>query len=156
MTATELKVLEKALVYLQNPAAPSVKFTPADYQLLIKLIEWPVTDRFPGLDLLRLAVADSPVPAETPVAKESGTQTVLDILSNLAELGLPEMARDANLMLGYRCLANLFATTPGRKLASLERRFVLELVDGTLSKRPMAKLNGNCRLAIVTVLLKYA
>jgi phospholipase A-2-activating protein len=145
-----LKSLEKALVYLQNPAAASANFTASDYHLLVKLVNWPPAERFPGLDLLRLAVADSSVPAETPLA--SG-ETVLNLLAQQAELGSAKTARDANLMLGYRAVANLYATVPGRKLVALERRLILQLIDETIQQR--SQLNGNCRLAIVTILLKY-
>ncbi|KAK8230891.1 polyubiquitin binding protein-like protein [Phyllosticta capitalensis] len=124
----------------------SGKMTPAGVDLALKIATtWPVDKRLPGLDLLRLLAAKSPI-----LATHASTSLV-EILRD-AGIFSPESPPN-NVMLGVRIFANLFSTEEGRAV-----------VDGTFDTlhpliRPFIKThssNRNLITAITTLYINFA
>ncbi|KAL7748722.1 WD repeat protein Lub1 [Sorochytrium milnesiophthora] len=114
----------------------------AEHDALIHLLQtWPVASRFPGLDLLRLAVLVSPAfigdIEQGLVAKASGFDDQTQV--------------DANVLLTLRLYANMFKQQQYRDIVWKQRSKVL----GHLSQFKEAA-NKNIALGVATVLLNFS
>ncbi|KAJ2772857.1 WD repeat protein Lub1, partial [Coemansia nantahalensis] len=138
------------LAALGGPAPAPV--SEAAYGALLRVARtWPAARRFPALDLLRLAAADSPVPATFRCPDGSGLVAVVGEASGLFALA-ESGANEVNAMMGARALANACATAEGAAAVWAARRDVLAGLDGAWA----AATNKNLATALATVYLNLA
>ncbi|KAJ2002273.1 WD repeat protein Lub1 [Coemansia thaxteri] len=113
--------------------------------ILSAAMDWPVDKRFPALDLLRLTVAASPVPAVHASNNRGFVECVGDATGFFALFGAAHKAPitkadEINLMMGARSFANAFATAPGAELMWNSRKQVLHALDGSWIKATNSSL----------------
>ena len=133
---------------LLSGSTSQVQF-PNDSILIILHIAtaWPPALRLPGLDLLRLLTASSPLPATYDYP------TNQNLISLLSESGVfTDKDRPNNIMLATRALSNLFETPAGRDLAEKEFDQIHELIKAA-SK---GSTNRNLTIAVATLWVNYA
>ncbi|EEH21631.2 hypothetical protein PABG_03847 [Paracoccidioides brasiliensis Pb03] len=110
---------------------------------------WPAANRLPGLDLLRLLAAATPVTASTDYGSDN-------LISTLIKSGVFESPLNLNnAMLTVRTFANLFNTESGRDLA------ISNLSDIMVKVASVAASGGgtpNCNLtiAIATLFINFS
>ncbi|KAJ1717986.1 WD repeat protein Lub1, partial [Coemansia biformis] len=138
------------LAGLGGPAA--VPVSEAAYGALLRVVRgWPAAKRFPALDMLRLAVADSPIPARHHA--NGGSDLVACVGEASGLFGLTAGAgHEVNAMMGARALANACATTEGANAVWAARKVVLAGLEGAWS----AVANKNLVTALSTVYLNLA
>ncbi|KAF3396071.1 Ubiquitin homeostasis protein lub1 [Penicillium rolfsii] len=110
---------------------------------------WPTANRLPGLDLLRLLAAATPV---TATMEYDGADLITGILSS----GVFEAPLNVNnAMLSVRIFANLFETDAGRNLA-------IQTFDQVVAGVKLALANGaaapnrNLTIAVTTLYINFA
>ncbi|KAJ5099499.1 hypothetical protein N7532_006500 [Penicillium argentinense] len=108
---------------------------------------WPVANRLPGLDLLRLLAAAAPFVATT----EYNGDNLVAVLLGSGIFDAPLNANNA--MLSVRTFANLFETTAGRDLAISSFDQILAGVRSALSN---AADNRNLTIAVTTLFINFA
>lgn len=109
---------------------------------------WPVANRLPGLDLLRLLAAANPV---TATAEYNGQ----DLVSGIQSSGVFNPPLNVNnAMLSVRMLANLFETGPGRELVTSKFDQILAGVKSSLASNGTP--NRNLTIAVATLYINYA
>ncbi|KAJ1973464.1 WD repeat protein Lub1 [Dimargaris xerosporica] len=121
---------------------------------------WPLSCRFPALDLLRLLVCVAPPPVR------DASSSLVETLSQSAHLTGDIAEADAKphlvqLMLAIRVFANLFSSTSGLQLVWNHKDRIMDDVIRQWSRLvPLADTLGapltTCRLALVTLLLNLA
>ncbi|KAJ2708719.1 WD repeat protein Lub1 [Coemansia spiralis] len=130
----------------------SVPVSQAAYGALLRIVRrWPVARRFPALDLLRLAAADSPVPATFRGEDGSGLVAVVGDASGLFAVAAGG-ANEVNAMMGARALANACVTAEGAATVWAARKDVLAGLEGAWT----AATNKNLVTALSTVYLNLA
>lgn len=111
--------------------------------------KWPAANRLPGLDLLRLLAAATPV---TATADYNGQ----DLVSGIQSSGVFNPPLNANnAMLSVRMLANLFETDSGRQLAVSKFDQILGAIKPALASSGTAP-NRNLTIAVATLYINYA
>ncbi|KAL4955175.1 PUL domain-containing protein [Aspergillus filifer] len=122
----------------------------AGVTLLFKVATvWPAANRLPGLDLLRLFAAATPV---TATADYNGK----DLITGLIESGIFDAPVNVNnAMLSVRMLANLFETEGGRNLA-IERFDQIVAAIKTCLASSGSSPNRNLTIAIATLYINFA
>ncbi|PIA16772.1 PFU-domain-containing protein [Coemansia reversa NRRL 1564] len=124
--------------------------------LLQAALRWPADRRFPALDLLRLAVAASPLPAK--YRTDDGRDLIACIVeaSGIFELAAssdaPTRTAEVNAMMGVRALANAFATSPGINVVWAARTRILDALDGVWAR----VANKNLIVAMATLFLNLS
>lgn len=143
-----LSNLISSLESLLSGTPPQAQIPPDSIPLALHIATaWPPAFRLPGLDLLRLLTASSPLPASYT------TSTNQDLIALLAESGVfAEKDRPNNIMLATRALSNLFETPAGRKLA--DNRF--EQIHELLKEASKGSTNRNLTIAAATLWVNYA
>jgi phospholipase A-2-activating protein len=117
-------------------------------EMLVFLIKtWPPQSLLPILDLIRLLVSATAVPA---AYKSATGETLVDALQESGILS--DMSRPNNVMLAVRALANMFETDAGQRLADDEFTKIHQLI------KPLCKglNNRNLTIAITTLFINYA
>ncbi|OAX82465.1 hypothetical protein ACJ72_03183 [Emergomyces africanus] len=110
---------------------------------------WPIANRLPGLDLLRLLAAATPVVASTDYGGD-------DLISTLISSGVFEPPLNVNnAMLTVRTFANLFETEAGRALAISKFADIITQV-GSLTANTSGTPNRNLTIAIATLYINFA
>ena len=107
------------------------------------ILNWPLANLLPALDLLRILTASSPAPA---LAKPS-------LVNILSRSGVCEDTdRPNNIMLAVRALANLFQTAQGIALVDTQFEYIQALAQ------PVAKtfINRNISIALATTYINCA
>ncbi|KAI9351098.1 WD40-repeat-containing domain protein [Zopfochytrium polystomum] len=148
LTDEEFALIAEISAILQKPATVTAKFTAGHYKALQKImLGWPVNNRFPAIDLLRVIVLHTELPA-------SSDAMFIENLFTAAQLSDPFTPgqNEANVMLSLRLLCNLFATEKGRAVVFQSR----DLILGLLGKNFRASTNSNLRVAYVTLILNLA
>jgi phospholipase A-2-activating protein len=130
--------------------------------ILVKIItSWPVQQRLPALDLLRLVAAASPIAAEYKAGDA-------DLLTVITDSGSVSAQYANNTMLTVRAFVNMFQTDAGKNyvdqkyeevsfsnisahLTELTQYKILELVKNAAKDTT----NRNLKIAEATLLLKY-
>ncbi|KAJ0427006.1 PUL domain-containing protein [Aspergillus carlsbadensis] len=122
----------------------------AGVNLLLKLATaWPAANRLPGLDLLRLFAAATPL---TATADYGGK----DLITKLEEGGVFKPPINVNnAMLSVRMLANLFETDAGRNLVIDRFDQVIAAVKSSLVNGGVAP-NRNLTIAVATLYINIA
>ncbi|KAL2818422.1 PUL domain-containing protein [Aspergillus cavernicola] len=136
--------LESSNVLKDSPAVE------AGVNLLFKVATvWPATNRLPGLDLLRLFAAATPV---TATADYNGK----DLISGIQESGIFDSPVNVNnAMLSVRMLANLFETEAGRHLVINRFDQINSAVKSCLANSG-ASPNRNLTIAVATLYINIA
>lgn len=136
--------LEKPESLTKSPAVES------GLGLLFKIATtWPPVNKLPGLDLLRLLAAATPV---TATADYHGK----DLISGVQASGVFESPLNVNnAMLSVRMLANLFETDAGRRLAVSKLEQIMPAVKSALAGSG-ATPNRNLTIAVATLYINYA
>lgn len=118
--------------------------------LVVKIAtKWPTSSRLPGLDLLRLLAAASPLIAS---ADPNGDT----LISTVIESGVFDAPLSANnAMLAIRMFANLFETESGRSLAADKFDEIIKHVEAALSNAGSAA-NRNLTIAATTLYINYS
>lgn len=138
----------------QLETTPSLKPSPGVESAAILLYKvataWPVANRLPGLDLLRLLAAATPV---TATADYNGH----DLISGIQSSGVFNPPLNVNnAMLSVRMFANLFETDAGRQLAVSRFTQIVDSVKSTTSSSSGTAPNRNLTIAIATLYINYA
>ncbi|RUS16200.1 phospholipase A-2-activating protein [Endogone sp. FLAS-F59071] len=145
--------LEAAVKYFQNPA--NVSADPAALVVVLHIASrWPVTQRFPGLDFLRLYALHAPGLIAEATRDQDG---IVKFVAHAAEIqggqvGLLTKEQDTNLMLALRVLVNLCDKPEGREIVRSKSSDILTLVADSWHNTN----NKNTRLAWVTLLLNIS
>ena len=147
MDTSTTDILRTLMVELEQNQVSNTKGQ--QYLDLVILIStrWPEARRLPGLDVLRLLAASSPIVAEY---QDPSGRSVVELLESTGVFGDSE--RGNNIMLAVRVLANLFETEPGRTL--MDSNF--DQVQNILSTIPSQASNRNLQVAIATLYINYA
>ncbi len=110
---------------------------------------WPTANRLPGLDLLRLLAAATPV---TATAEYDG----VDLITGIMASGVFDTPFNVNnAMLSIRTFANLFETDPGRNLAMQTFDQLVTGVKSALANSGAAP-NRNLTIAVTTLYINFA
>ena len=138
----------------QLETTPSLKPSPGVESAAILLYKvataWPVANRLPGLDLLRLLAAATPV---TATADYNGH----DLISGIQSSGVFNPPLNVNnAMLSVRMFANLFETDAGRQLAVSRFTQIVDSVKSTTTSSSGTAPNRNLTIAIATLYINYA
>jgi phospholipase A-2-activating protein len=149
---SELNALVNFCNYLENTA--SFPKDPADVETGILLVmkaalRWPPASRLPGLDLLRLLAAATPVTAQI---RFEG-QDVVDAIQQSGAFQSPISVNNA--MLAIRFFANLFDTPLGGNLAASKFDDILRMVSSATTAAG-APSNRNVTIAATTLYINYA
>lgn len=111
--------------------------------------KWPTANRLPGLDLLRLLAAATPLTAQTKYDEQ-------DLISAIQQSGVFNSPVNVNYaMLATRMFANLFETPAGRELAVSKFDQILEMVKSVTTYEESAP-NRNLTIAVTTLYINYA
>ncbi|KAE8553550.1 hypothetical protein EYB25_004932 [Talaromyces marneffei] len=149
---TELDALLTFCNYLENTA--SLPKAPADVETGILLVmkaalKWPSANRLPGLDLLRLLAAATPVTAQIRFEGQ-------DIVNAIQQSGVFQSPISVNnAMLAIRFFANLFDTPLGGDLAASKFDDILRMVSSATTAAS-APSNRNVTIAATTLYINYA
>ncbi|EAW17951.1 WD repeat PLAP family protein [Aspergillus fischeri NRRL 181] len=110
---------------------------------------WPATSRLPGLDLLRLLAAATPLIATADYGGK-------DLVSGIQASGIfgPPLNVN-NAMLSIRMLANLFETDAGRQLAVNRFDQIVAVVNSALSNCGAAP-SRNLTIAVATLYINFS
>jgi phospholipase A-2-activating protein len=122
LSPSDMRSLQNLISELQTASSSSSALTSstpnldAGFPLILRIItDWPPAYRLPGIDLLRLLVAYTPLPASSTSSASSSE----DLIAILTRSGIfADAERPNNVMLGIRTFANLFSTTEGLALAA--------------------------------------
>ncbi|KAI1943485.1 WD repeat protein Lub1 [Ophidiomyces ophidiicola] len=129
----------------QSPKLKDSSFVEITIPLVVKAAtSWPVASRLPGLDLLRLLAAATPL---TATEKYGGGDLVSTIISSGA-FGSPLNANNA--MLSVRMLANLFETDAGQQLVMFAFDEIVSHLSSMISDS-RATVNRNMTIAVTTL-----
>ncbi|KAI5299660.1 hypothetical protein KEM55_001892, partial [Ascosphaera atra] len=110
---------------------------------------WPVANRIPGLDLLRLLASASPL---TATADYSGADLIPFLLGSGA---FDEPVKPNHAMLIVRTFANLFESEEGRNLVSKYQDSLFTCISGLMDKSE-ASSNRNLVIAATTLLINMS
>ena len=117
--------------------------------LVVKIAtKWPPASRLPGLDLLRLLAAASPLIA---TSDPNGDTLVSTVISS-GVFDAPLSANNA--MLAIRMFANLFETEQGRDLAANKFDEIVKHVESAATSAGTA--NRNLTIAVTTLYINYS
>ncbi len=143
-----LSNLISSLETLLSGTPPQAQIPPDSIPLALHIATaWPPAFRLPGLDLLRLLTASSPLPASYT------TSTNQDLIALLAESGVfADKDRPNNIMLATRTLSNLFETPRGRELADLK----FDQTHQMVKEASKGSTNRNLKIAAATLWVNYA
>ena len=117
--------------------------------LVVKIAtKWPPASRLPGLDLLRLLAAASPLIATSDPNGDTLVSTVIS--SGVFD---PPLSAN-NSMLAIRMFANLFETEQGRELAANKFDEIVKHVESAMVNAGTA--NRNLTIAVTTLYINYS
>lgn len=129
-----------------NAASPSLQTAIC---LVLKVVTlWPAANRLPGLDLLRLLAAATPLTAS---AKYGDQDPILAIQSS-GVFNAPVNVN--NVMLTVRMFANFFETQAGRELAVGRFDPIMSMVKSLTTKD--SSPNRNLTIAVTTLYINYS
>ncbi|KAK8070556.1 hypothetical protein PG997_010759 [Apiospora hydei] len=125
--------------------------------LVMMCTQWDYADRLAPLDVLR-CTATSPVVA---TYNKPGLGSVIGIARAAALDGVPagSQPNENCAMMAFRTVANLFATSEGRKLLASESPRVADLMErvlGIKGGQAIGPHNRNMQLALSTMVMNYA
>ncbi|KAK6839413.1 PFU-domain-containing protein [Apiospora arundinis] len=125
--------------------------------LVMMCTQWDYADRLAPLDLLR-CTATSPIVA---TYSKPGLGSAIEIAGAAALDGVPagSQPNEHCAMMAFRMVANLFATSEGRRLLSTEAPHVADLMErvlGIKGGQPIGAYNRNMLLALSTMAMNYA
>jgi phospholipase A-2-activating protein len=119
-------------------------------QLVLKAaLKWPTANRLPGLDLLRLLAAATPVTAQIQYEGHD----VIDAIQQSGVFQSPVAVNNA--MLAIRFFANLFDTPLGGDLAATKFDHILRMVS-SVTTAAGATPNRNVTIAATTLYINYS
>ena len=151
LNPSELETVVALCGHLESsPRLPDSPVVESGVPLIFKIAtSWPIANRLPGLDLLRLLAAATPF---TAIAEYNGDNMIEGILSS----GVFDSPINVNnAMLAIRALANLFETAAGRSL-------VMNAFDQILNSVKLALVNAgnppnrNLTIAATTLYINFA
>ncbi|RAL02080.1 WD repeat PLAP family protein [Aspergillus ibericus CBS 121593] len=150
LSPSELETVATLCGQLESSNIEDSPAVEAGVVLLYKVATaWPVASRLPGLDLLRLSAAATPVTATTDYGGK-------DLISGLQSSGVFDTPLNVNnAMLSIRMLANLFETDAGRELVMSRSDQVLNGVKSALTNSG-ATPNRNLTIAVTTLYINFA
>ncbi|RHZ47070.1 hypothetical protein Glove_593g5 [Diversispora epigaea] len=153
LTSEELNSLQNLSKFLQNPSSMS-NHQPGFNTVRKISSQWSPANRFPGIDLLRLLILYSPLPAKY----EDSSGNIVRFIINSANINLwtkdskPTKEQEINTMLGLRAFTNLFEIKEGNNILRHESSKIVDLISPLWSQTT----NKNLRVALVTVFLNFA
>ncbi|RUS24479.1 PUL domain-containing protein [Jimgerdemannia flammicorona] len=117
LPTASLTILGTAIGYLQNPATTTAD--PAALAVVLHVAsQWPLLQRFPGLDLLRLYALHAPRLLAEATKNQAGIVDFVVRTSGIDQFQVGQLSKeqDTNLMLALRILANLCEKPEGRQV----------------------------------------
>ncbi|PYH41688.1 WD repeat PLAP family protein [Aspergillus saccharolyticus JOP 1030-1] len=150
LSPSELETVVSLCTQLESSSLNDSPIAGTGVVLLYKVATlWPASSRLPGLDLLRLLAAATPVVA---TADYDGK----DLISGLLSSGVFNSPLNVNnAMLSVRMLANLFETEAGRNLAMSRFDETLPAIKSALSNSGTTP-NRNLTIAVATLYINVA
>ncbi|KAF8912027.1 phospholipase A-2-activating protein [Gymnopilus junonius] len=157
MYPEEINLLNEAFFHLtdvtsSSPRSPHNPLTAAHVEAVISILDrWPSSQRFPVIDLSRLIIGESALLSDR----------FIDALFRAAEWEagwappLPK-ARETNILLVLRTLANAFDEESGKDLSAGGSSSWSDNVLESLGQIPYAVLNKTQRVAFATVLFNIS
>ncbi|KAK2850608.1 hypothetical protein FQN49_005497 [Arthroderma sp. PD_2] len=151
LSPSEMEAISALCSQLEQPSTLSKSpVVEATLPLLIKIsTSWPVANRLPGLDLLRLLAAASPFPATW----DQGEGNLVSLIISSGVFDAPLSPN--NTMLAIRMLANFFETEPGRTLVAGCFEEVTNKI-GTVMSDSVGTGNRNVTIAATTLYINLA
>jgi phospholipase A-2-activating protein len=157
MYPEEAASIDEAFTYLTEvtatpPRSPTTLLNSTHVETLIQVLDrWPLSQRFPVIDLSRLLTGFCPEAFETPGL----TQRFLDSLFKASDWdsswALPlSKPRETNILLLFRTLANMF-----QEKVSPNGVWVSKVFEA-LNAAPYASLNKAQRVALATILFNVS
>jgi phospholipase A-2-activating protein len=129
-----------------NAASPSLQTA---ISLILKVATlWPAANRLPGLDLLRLLAAATPLAATV----KYGDQDPILAIQSSGVFDAPVNVN--NVMITIRMFANFFETQAGRELAAARFDLIMSMVKSLTTKG--SSPNRNLTIAITTLYINYS
>ncbi|KAJ1795627.1 WD repeat protein Lub1 [Coemansia sp. RSA 2399] len=122
---------------MESLGDPSFTVTEDMYRSLMHAaLQWPKDKRFPALDLVRLAVAHSRLPALSQQSSKSLVECVSEASGILELPSMVVVAKpdEINLMMGIRTLSNAFATSEGADLVWKAHARIIETLEDSWTK----------------------
>ncbi|KAJ3164834.1 hypothetical protein HDU88_005046 [Geranomyces variabilis] len=145
LSAAELQLLQTTIQSLATPSKFRETFDDTQLDVLLKVANWPPADRFPGIDVLRLATLYAPTP-----------RILENLLTTFAKMSYPASSsfkvNETNALLSLRFLANALASEEGQTSIWSQREDVLKAV----AKVSTTTNNKNLQIALATVYLSLA
>eukprot|EP01087_Luapelamoeba_hula_P007469 TRINITY_DN1834_c0_g1_i2.p1 TRINITY_DN1834_c0_g1~~TRINITY_DN1834_c0_g1_i2.p1 ORF type:complete len:365 (-),score=58.14 TRINITY_DN1834_c0_g1_i2:92-1186(-) len=125
----------------------ATSFTAEQIKVITKIVHWPEAQRFPALDVLRMALLHPDTAHYFKDAKQSGSFDLVSVLiNNISSHGAP-----ANTLVALRCLVNMFAHQAMRTMIDSSAAQVFEAAASTVSLN-----NKHIISALITLLVNYA
>ena len=146
----QLETLQSYVMALESNSTQSAQnpMTEEGLELVLKIATtWPPAQRLPGLDVLRVLVATSPVAAKY---RSSDGSTIIDILAESSVF--EDTSRANNIMLAIRTFSNLFETEQGRELTGNH----FPQIHALVRKSAIDMTNRNLIIAVTTLYVNYA
>lgn len=136
-----LKALES------NNSNSSSDLNPEALQIVLKAaLSWPVSQKFPALDILRMCLLYS----STPLVNSSSNTSFCTALIELGRGTGDAKFDEVNRMFVYRILSNMVSTEAGKGMLVSSRVLILQGLAGFWKNSG----NINLRVAFVTMMLK--
>ncbi len=133
-----------------NPAADSsslIQLNPDAVQVVVNAaFSWPVSQKFPALDILRMCVLYS----STSLLNNSTNTSFFSSLIEIARGSGDAKFDEVNRMFVYRILSNMVSTEAGKGMLVSSRSLILQGLTGFWKNSG----NVNLRVAFVTMMLK--
>eukprot|EP00029_Vermamoeba_vermiformis_P007706 TRINITY_DN3410_c0_g1_i1.p1 TRINITY_DN3410_c0_g1~~TRINITY_DN3410_c0_g1_i1.p1 ORF type:complete len:547 (-),score=174.66 TRINITY_DN3410_c0_g1_i1:44-1585(-) len=145
LTDAELKLFDHVIEVLTQTSKYHVtSFTKQEFQVVQKLLSWPIKQRFPCMDFFRTLVTH---PHATQYYQADDQRPfILSLLNNISDAESPV----PNQFMTLRFVANLFQFLPGRRIA---RAIFSDLLQQCLA---VNLDDARTQLGLTTVLLDYA
>lgn len=150
LNPSEFETVSSVCAQLEQGSLKETPFLESGILLVFKVAtSWPSANRLPGLDLLRLLAAATPMTAGTDYNGE-------DLIAAISSSGVFESPLNVNnAMLTIRMFANLFETEAGQTLAAKKFEQMLSLVRSVISSSDVAP-NRNLTIAIATLFINFS
>ncbi|CAG8434421.1 1374_t:CDS:10 [Diversispora eburnea] len=130
LTSEELNSLQNLSKFLQNPSL--MLNHQSGFNTIRKIsTQWLPSNRFPGIDLLRLLILYSPIPAKY----EDSSGNIVRFIINSANINSwskdskPTKEQEINTMLGLRAFVNLFEIKEGNNVLRHESSKIVDLIS---------------------------
>jgi len=156
MYPDEQRAVDQAFSYLTQVVAgkdPTKKVTSTHVEAIIQILNrWPLSQRFPVIDLSRLVTGYCPDAFASPELKERFFEALFRASDWTASWSLPlSKPKETNILLLFRALANVF-----QEGTTINDGVWVQQVFNALSQAPYLSLTKAQRVALATILFNFS